>query len=220
MNKIDKELKMDVILDMDGTIINSDEAICAYYNNEMHTHPDFVPANSDLIYFYSMKHQCPLWSLEERISAFATDFFWENVTIKENAYDVITRLCNDDRYNVKLWSYGTLKNMAKKSKWLLKDETISALVEEGKLEVLLSTHNTDKPTDKGVICDFGVLLDDHEGNLTNGKAYNIIMADKGTRDFNRHFTGDRVQSWINFEYRVNEIYEKEFLKYVLDNNIV
>ena len=202
--------KMNIVIDVDNVILDSDIAICDYYNNEMFNHKDFVPADGEKIYYYNATRcQMPLFTSKQLVDSFETDFFWDNVMIKPGCIEVIERLCNDVRYNVMGWSYGTMGNLIKKLKFL--NVPFGHLVESKKLEIIVSTHNTDEPTEKYIAAENGMLLDDLQYNLQSNKTNNVLMFDRGIRDFNKDFDGLKVTSWNDVEFIANYIYENKFL---------
>lgn len=200
--------KIRILLDVDNTIISTDLAIADHYNNFMHNHKNFKIANGEEIYYYDGRTQLPLYSREKFMSIFESDFFWNNVQVKENAKSVIEKLCNDERFDVCLWSYGSLKNLSKKSNFINKH--FGKLVEEKILDVILSNNVN---VEKHEICDKGIIVDDHHDNLVNKNAYNICFADFGNKDWNKNHDGMFVTNWLDLYELINSIYEFEIRKY-------
>lgn len=189
--------KIRIVIDCDGVILNSDLCMAWEYNSRMFEHPEFVEADGNDIYYYDATMQLPLYSKKDIMNIFESDFFWENVTIKDDCIKSIKKLCDDDRFDVCIWSYGSNVNAYKKRKFLYKH---LGFVDD----IIISNGRVVK---KQEVCDGAILIDDLDKNLTNDKAFNICFADKGEKDFNKHFEGIKVNSWNDCMDTIEFIWE-------------
>jgi len=163
-----------------------------HYNNFMFEHDEFVPADGENIYYYDARDEMPLYNQDDVEKIFDSEFFFDNVTIKEGAVDVLTKLKKDNRFNIILWSYGSEQNIARKSLYVKKK--LDGLYDD----YLFSSGSIVK---KSSMFENHLIIDDHQNNLKNKRAFNICFADRGDRDFNIQFNGVKVESWEEV-YRV------------------
>ena len=187
---------LDVIIDFDNVIVDTDWAMADFYNEYYHNEIGFKPADGDDIYYYDAGDQCPLLTMEDLYGMFSSDFFWRNIRLKENAVEIINKLCYDKKYNVMICSFGDNGNKSKKAKYI-KDNLYMVK------ETILSDGNL---FSKNNISLDRVVFDDHEDNLQNMGAFNFLMFDKGYRDFNKKTDHCiKVTSWYDFYDKLEEL---------------
>ena len=178
--------KLRVVIDVDGTLINTDDALAKYYNHVFSNHPDFVPADGMKIYYYNCDIQMPLLKgIPSLLKIFDTDFFWNVVELKEGAVEYVRKLVEDERFEVVIWSYGSNSNHLKKRAFLMKHFPFVK-------DIILSNG---KLVNKSEVATGGVIIDDHPKNLKNPKAFNILFMDRGIRNYNKDFKGIHACDW-------------------------
>jgi len=194
------ENKLSVYLDLDGTILNTDVCMSEWYNLKFRNHPDFKVAIPEKIYFWDAKIQMPLMTQQDWYDLFASNFFFENVTIKKNCKEVIKRMYDSKNFEIFFCSIGNKDNVRKKHKWL--KENFPFINEDH--YILIERENCEMGKNKYIPKD-ALLLDDNIENLSSLAKYNVLFKDCGEKFYNRLFDGTIVDNWLDFEKLVNGI---------------
>lgn len=109
--------KQKLIIDFDGTIINTIQAYCDVYNELYCNHPEFKTAEADLVNTYNLKDQCNL--VTNVLEIFTHPLFFKFAElINDNTYEVLERL--NKKYKLIICSIGVPKNLAHKALYLEK----------------------------------------------------------------------------------------------------
>jgi len=109
--------KIKLILDFDGTIIDTIQSYTDVYNELYCNHPQFKTAEAHLVNQYNMKDQCPL--VDNVLDIFEHELFFKFAElINDNTYEVLEKL--NRKYTPIVCSIGTPRNIAYKACWLEK----------------------------------------------------------------------------------------------------
>jgi 5'(3')-deoxyribonucleotidase len=175
--------KVKMFIDMDGVILDSIPAICKSYNTLYQYHPDFKPANPNEVKTWSMKEVIPLCNSVEEL--FDSYLFFRYVEFMPNAKEVLLEL--NEKYDIYLLTIGTLLNISQKAIWI-KDNLPFI-----KNTILISKEGGKMGKDN-ILMDNGIIIDDHQDNLTNPTCgLPIVFGKKYV--WNEGFKGDRCETW-------------------------
>lgn len=191
--------KITIIFDFDDTLVNTSDAMIDYYNEKYHDKKDYKLAEGT-IYRWDAQDKLPLMNIKQIMKIFESTFFWKNIRLKDDAIEVVKYFSDHPFFNVKIMSVGTAKNLSKKSLYIQK---YFPFVDE---VVLLMRNNAEMG--KGDYTNNCIVLDDHQENLTNPKALNVIIYDLGDREFNQNFKGIKVKSLMEFKELIMDKFEK------------
>ena len=178
--------KKTLILDFDGVIVNTIEAICYMYNRHYDEEEDFIPAKWWEVNAWNFTDECPL--MEEQVvdDFFDSPEFFKCVKFMHWADEFIPRLA--EIYNIKICSTGTTQNLIYKGEWIKKHlpcvtEFIGVNLDEYK----------DKSHIDMTSCIF---VDDSEANLfTSNAETRICFGD--LYSWNENWTGRRIFNWTD-----------------------
>ena len=182
--------KLRIYVDFDGTIANTDICMAEYYNNHFNHLYGYIPACGKKITTWNAKNEMPLMTGKQIGELFDSDFFWDNVTIKEGCVEYLEKINNMKNLEVCILSVGSNINKSKKAKFI---ERNLPFIDE----VMLISG---KHFDKNEITSGAIILDDHQKNLQNPKADNCLMYDRGLREFNQncHKNTKKMHNWKDF----------------------
>lgn len=169
---------MRIFVDVDGTVLDTTGALADYYNEHYHTEEGFIEADGDLIEVWDAHDQMPLMNgAIEHI--FESDFFWDNVRIKEGAVDII-RGWVEDGEEVYFLSIGSSTNIAKKTEFLKKHFPFVH-------RHIMLVQNKFMKMDKSIVDMAGaMIIDDHVSNLLTCNAeYKVLFKDLGDKEWNK-----------------------------------
>lgn len=175
--------KVKLFVDMDGVVLQSVETVCRIYNMLYKHHPKFIPANPNLVKTWSMKEAIPLCDNIEDL--FENELFFMFVEMMPNAKEVLLEL--NDKYDIHIISIGTLTNVAQKALYIKNELPFIKNV------ILLSNQGCKMGKDK-IVMDEGIMIDDHQANLTNPTCSLPICFGKKFQ-WNSDFMGIRCETW-------------------------
>lgn len=185
--------RLPLYIDIDSTLIDTTQAMCDWYNHVYQWHKGFKPAIGKNIYEWDGKDQMPLLQKGDIEEIFNSDFFFKCVKPKANAYEVLKRLHDSDKFLISFCSIGTCLNISKKVLYL-KDNF--PFIKNHYM--LVQDNGCNLKMDKSKIVNDGLLLDDHQDNLKGAK-YPVLMRDEGIKSWNKDWYGRHVDSWLDFE---------------------
>lgn len=176
--------KVKLFVDFDGTIANSNKAICDLYNKYYDKHSQFVKADYTKVMDWDFKDVCPLMQKDDMMEYFSSEELFSISEPNADAIEMLEELKN--YFQVIIVTIGTQRNIHFKSMliedWLPDTETIYI-------------YNGDNcHVDKSIInMDEGLLIDDNVNNLDTSNASIKIIFGKET-NFN---IGDymRMENW-------------------------
>lgn len=177
--------KMRIVIDVDGVILDTEETMANFYNSEMKDKEGFKPIKGSDIYYYDANGCMPEYTNKDILRIFDSDFFWHNIGIKYGCVEAIDELCEDDRFEVVIWSYGTCTNRIRKLLYLTH---MFPKVDD----IVLSRGSS---VMKSEICNDAILIDDLQDNLNNPKAFNVCFTSGIERDYNKDFKGFKAKDW-------------------------
>jgi len=179
-----------VIVDFDSTLANSTGSMVKVYKHMCSDMEGYKYIDGDDIYTWDGKKEFPLLSKEKFLSMFEHDIFWDTLELKEDAVEVMRNLNNDDRLHVQIMTVGSPKNIQRKIDFI---EKHFGFIED---KVYLCGRFNGQ---KNPYTNDAIILDDHQGNLQNPNAINVLFKDVGEKEFNRDFNGIYVESLKEFE---------------------
>ena len=187
-------MMVSIFCDFDLTITDSIAAYVAAYNEIYLGHKDFVPADHTLVNTYDLKDQCPLVKItEEKLRIFESLEFWYSLEFMTHAYEVLQRLCNNDKFKVIICSIGTKINISRKAKWIEKHLPF--------VKNCIFINNGNSSMDKSIIdMSGGLIVDDVAENLKTSNARWKICYGK-EYDWNKDLPKDsiRIENWLDVE---------------------
>lgn len=175
--------KTKLFVDCDGVIIDSISSICNTYNTLYKYNSNFKPAIPENTKTWSMKEVIPLCDSVEEL--FDSHLFFEYVQFMHNAKEVLLEL--SERYNIHIISIGTLLNVSQKAIWIKENLPFIKNV------ILISKDGGKMGKDK-IVMDGGIVLDDHQENLTNPTC-SLPIAFGKVFEWNSSFQGVRCSNW-------------------------
>lgn len=185
---------MKIYLDFDETITNSIGAVLSVLNPKYNT--TYSPEEVKL---WDFRDAFPNVKLDELASCFESDIFWQNLTFKENAQEVIEKLL-DRNYELTIVTKGTFNNLIKKVCWINKyfDNRINIV--------------TLKPNESKGNIDMsdGILIDDNQLYLKESNAkYKILFENYKNCEWNNAWNSYIVHNWLEVAAAIEVLNEWE-----------
>lgn len=200
-------LKMDLIFDVDNTIINTVKILCEYYSILYSSHPDYKPPNYKNVKRWNVQGECPLMKLQDIDDVFSSKFLFDNVELFDDCVEIINRLNEDEKFNVYFCSIGNSNNIANKTMFLNKyfpHVQQIMLVKPDVAEMCKKMVNMNvNPT---------IFVDDHKANLLGCNAKYPVMYSYDnllTKEWNTGYEGVVVDNWKATEDLINYVYNIE-----------
>lgn len=188
-------MKTDLYIDFDSTIVATEEAFCAVYNQEYSHFDGFVHANWEEARSWMFINACPL--IHERcmdpqkeiVRIFGTDTFFDKLKPFAHAISVLKDL--EEQYNLIICTSAMPENASRKVLWIEEhldfvDEVIVLINKKqngvGKKRVPMNEAHS-------------IFIDDHPHNLESTNASRKILYKNMEKDFNGAWEGEVVTSW-------------------------
>jgi len=195
--------KLACYLDFDGTIVDSCDAMAAWYNYTYQFYKDFKPAIGKDIYKWDGKDQLTLSQEGDIVKIFNSDFFFEHVKPNKDAHDVLKRMHESSKFELIVCSIGTAENISKKVLYL--KENFPFIKQH---IMLVQDYSSDLKMNKSILRGKAILLDDHVDNLYTSKVeFPVLYKNNGDREWNIGWDGRRATSWLDFEDTANYIWD-------------
>ena len=199
--------KLKIFLDVDNTIINSTKAICEWYADKydhaikLHaiTNPDWTKVKK-----WDFSDETPTIPERDIREAFDSDYFFDNVEFFDGAKEVLTKLTNDERFEIIFCSIGTVKNISNKMKFLEEHfpNTTQIMLRNG-VKMDKSIVNMEK----------SVFVDDNQDNLFSSNAkYNVCFSYDNDldKDWNSKWKGLISEDWLDVLRLCDLVYSDSF----------
>jgi len=168
-----------IMIDFDGTVVNTIKAICELYNEDFTYYKNFKHVKWTDINTYDFK-ECKKASLKQIHTYFNQPRFFEKLEFMANSCETIHKLCSI--YTVYFVSIGTYPNLTLKSKFL----------EESFPKSYFIPINSKKYPDKAhVNMKDSILIDDEERHLFSCNAKDSICFGE-TYPWNENWKGKRM----------------------------
>jgi 5'(3')-deoxyribonucleotidase len=192
-------MKIDLYLDFDSTIVNSDKSICQIYNDEYKDYENFIAADWRKHSNWSYKNVCPLIHVHHDNPVqiiqdyYGSESFFNSLEFYDDAIRVINRL--KEKYNLIICTSAFPLNASKKVLWIeehlpMVDEIITIINMSGK------GYGKSRVT---MIEDGAIFIDDHPKNLRSTKASKKFLFKFKETDYNGDWDGPVVASWKEIE---------------------
>ncbi len=196
-------MKPTLYLDFDSTIVNSERAFCAVYNQHYQHFEDFVTAHEEHAGDWVFRHACPLIHehsadpVAEVRRIFGMEDFFNHLEFYEGAFQTIQALKSE--YEIVICTSASPENGSKKVLWI---EQHMPFVDE----IIILVNKSNNGVGKGrvhMLEPGAVFVDDHPANLRSTEAQRKILFNYNGRitDYNRGWDGEAVSSWT-------ELYER------------
>lgn len=208
---VNKMNKMNIVIDVDSTTIDTIQLACDYYCEIYMDHPDFKKPVAEKVYKWNFEDEMPLFTLQDLDRMFQSKYFFDNVNYFDNAIEVINKLNEDERFNVCFCSIGSSSNISRKSKFLEKTfptiEQVMLVRPEHVVmckKIVNMNHTENEPF---------IFLDDNKDNLIGSNAkYKILYTQFGDnkREWNKDWEGMFATNWNDLYELINSIYDYEF----------
>ncbi len=153
--------KIKLFIDFDGTIANSNKAVCDLYNEEYSSKEDFVRADYTKIKTWGFLDQCTLLKENEIIKYFSMKKLFNILELNDDVLEVLNVLKED--FDIYIVTIGTQKNINLKTTYIekyLKGFKTIYIYNGDNCEMNKSTINMND----------GILIDDHISNLDSSSA--------------------------------------------------
>ena len=151
-----------IVLDFDGTLVDSISAYCAVYTSRYGHKKGFVPPDPSKVRQWNLKDQCPLEGAPESI--FADPLFFYFLSPFPGAENFLLKAKKE--YNLWICSVGTPKNIELKTRYIKEELSHDQMIMIVKSEASMGKDF--------VHFDNAVIIDDHEGNLINSRIHKKI----------------------------------------------
>lgn len=175
--------KTKLILDFDGTIVDSVKAFCSEYNIRYTERPGFKPANPNNVVKWNLLDECPVCPDIHEI--FDSNEFFNRLEFMDGALEVIKEL--NEKYEIIICSIGTLKNISEKASWIEKNLPF--------IKNTILINNEGVKMDKSIINMEGAyFIDDVSSNLYSSNALVKICFGK-LAEWNENWTSIRKYNW-------------------------
>ena len=168
-----------IVLDFDGTLVDSISAYCAVYSVRYGHHRDFVFPDPEKVTQWDLKDQCPLESNPE--SVFKDPLFFEFLVPYKGALAFLEEAKKE--YDVWVCSIGTPGNIILKTEWVKK-----CLHHDQMIMIAKTGASMGKDF---VYFDNAVIVDDHQKNLCTSRIRKKICFGK-EYEWNKEWEGFRA----------------------------
>lgn len=177
--------KPHLYLDFDDTLANSLDVVMDILNKKYDTDYSMDDVNN-----WYLEDCFPEITEEEVEGIFASDEFWDNLTLKDNALDSLIKL--NDLYNMHLVSKGTIENLNKKFVWAKKNLIWNgAQIDFIPLDLDQSKGDISTPYNS-------IIIDDNEDNLKESNAtIKILFESYPNKEWNKHWNGVKYDNWVD-----------------------
>lgn len=153
--------KLKLFVDFDGTIANSNKAICDLYNKQYADHDGFVPADYTKVMDWGYADQCPLLEEGQLTKYFGSRDLFRILEPNADACEMINELKN--MFQIIIVTIGVQKNIHHKAKWIEKNFP--------DLECIYIFNGHDCNMDKSIVnMANGIFIDDNVANLDSSNA--------------------------------------------------
>jgi 5'(3')-deoxyribonucleotidase len=183
---------MDLIIDFDNTIVESDKAIWELYRKD--TGDLSTDYKDHSVWWYD--DVCPLWSRDQQDNAFQNPEFFEILEFMPNAVKYLQKL-KQDGHTITVCTVHRGDGVPLKVKWIR--ENLSFIDNLVIVESSSVGH-------KSMICG-DIILDDSVSNLSTTRCDNAVCFGKGK--WNQQWTGQRAKSWEAFYRYVQEVNQEK-----------
>ncbi len=187
-----EEKKIDLYLDMDGTVFNTQKCIVDLYNEDFHDYKNFVKIDW---------HDVTTWDFKELTLAneyhintyFSQKRFFDKVEMMDYFEQVMERFIKDERLKIHFVSFGYYSNLLLKEKWVKNHYPTADFIGVGINEYKDKSH---------IDMHDGIFVDDSYNNLiTSNAAYKICYGN--VYDWNKEWGEARVVNWFDLLSLIN-----------------
>lgn len=192
-------MKRDLYIDFDSTIVNSDKAIAAIYNETYKDYQDFVPADWRKHENWAYTGICPLIHQHEENPVqvvkdyFSSQAFFDYLEFYSDAKEVIGRLT--EKYKVIICTSAFPMNAARKVLWIEEH-----LPEVDEIIILINKFGNGYGKSRvAMMEEEAIFIDDHPENLYSTKASQKYLFKFKNTDYNQSWDGPVVSSWKEVE---------------------
>ena len=192
-------MKRDLYIDFDSTIVNSDKAICAIYNEAYCHYPDFKPAEWQKHQDWAYTQICPLIHEHEDNPVqvvkdyFGSQAFFDHLEFYDDAKEVIAKL--KEKYKVIICTSAFPMNASKKVLWIEEHLTVVD-------EIIILIDKSGNGYGKSrvpMMEEDAIFIDDHPKNLHSTKASQKYLFKFKETNYNGDWDGPVVSSWKEIE---------------------
>lgn len=184
------DIKQNLFIDFDGTIVNSIKAYCDTYIHYYKNIPWYKEPFAHLVNKWDLSDQCPL-AKDHVENIFGDSYFFEVLNFMPKAYEIIKIL--NDKYNIHIVTIGNTDNLAFKNRWIEKNLSF--------IKNVILIKNEGIQMNKSMInMEGGIFIDDVNTNLVSTNADMKICFGK-EYEWNAQWKGLRCSDWI-------EVYKK------------
>lgn len=182
-----------IIIDYDGTLVNSQKAVCEVYNRMFKDHPDFTPADWTKIKTWSFRDQCTLLNDEFTVTdIFGMKEFFNVVEFYDGAKEILEKLSKETE--VYICTAGTPSNISHKVLWIEKHLPFAHIIPV----IINGSNGVGK---KIVNMEGAIFIDDHEYNLIESNA-DVKLVFGEVLPWNENFHGIRIREWNDTAYEL------------------
>ena len=194
--------KIDLYIDFDSTIVNSDKAICKIYNEKYKDCHGFKLANWKEHRDWTYKFVCPLIheQSEDPVLAikeyYGSSDFFNYLELYDDAKEVIKLL--KEKYNIIICTSAFPKNAAKKVLWI--EENLPEID-----EIIIIINKNTNGTGKGRVPMMekdSIFIDDHPNNLVSTGASRKYLFKMKETNYNENWDGDMVTNWKDIKRKL------------------
>lgn len=179
-------VRQKLIVDFDGTIVNSVKAYCDIYNDIYNANADWTKVNK-----WNFEDECPL-AKDIVEYMFLSPNFFKCLELFPNAKEVLKEL--NQYYDVTICTIGTPLNIANKCLWI--NEELPFI----KNVVFVSNKNS-SPNKEIVNMKGSIIIDDASKNLRSSNAkYKYCYGE--VKSWNEDWTEERLLDWNSVRDRL------------------
>lgn len=192
-------MKRDLYIDFDSTIVNSDKAICAIYNEQYKDFEGFKVAQWMDHQDWAYRSICPLIHSHEENPVqvvkdyFGSQAFFDYLEFYDDAKEVITKLT--EKYKVIICTSAFPMNASKKVLWI---EEHLTMVDEIIILIDKSGNGYGKSR-VAMMEEDAIFIDDHPKNLHSTKASQKYLFKFKDTNYNADWDGPVVSTWKEVE---------------------
>ena len=187
--------KIDLYIDFDSTIANSDKAVCRIYNEKYKEYEGFEYADWRKHRDWTYKFVCPLiHKFSENPVLAVKEYYGSSEFFKYlDLYDGVREVINllKEKYNIIICTSAFPKNASRKVLWI--EENLPEID-----EIIIIINKNTNGSGKGRVPMMeknSIFIDDHPDNLkSTGASQKYLFKMKDT-NYNGDWDGDVVRNW-------------------------
>lgn len=194
--------KQILYIDCDGVLTNTLLAMSTTFNQR---HNPRIPITPNHIHTWNASEALVGYTPDDIEALFGADDFWANITLYDGIYNVVKRLHDSGKFDIRFLTIGTSENLSIKTLFL--KEKFPFIDKH----FLLAKNKGAFPGKESIQMQDAIFVDDSQHNLfTSNAKYKICPMFDGIKEWNNMWNGSTVRT-------PDELYQEVMACWGLEN---